>query len=1820
MTTDNNLSEAKRALLQKKLQDIKNKKTGAGAGIERRPEDAPPLLSFAQQRLWFLSQWEPESPAYNLPYALRLTGPLDIAVLQRALDEMIDRHAVLRTTYGERNDEPFILIQPAASLPLPQLDFRALPAAERAAAMEREIAAAAARPFNLAEEWPIRAALLSLGEQDHLLLLTLHHIATDGWSMGLFFNELSKLYTAFCNNETSPLPEPAIQYEDFAFWQRNWLQGEVLDRQVTYWRDQLAGAPPVLELPVARPRPPIQTVNGAIRHFAVSPETTRAVHALAQRANASPFMVLLAVFQTLLGRYAKSDDILVGTPIAGRNRVEIEPLIGFFVNTLVLRTRLTGDPTGLELLTRVRDTTLAAYDHQDLPFEKLVEELHPERNLSHNPLFQVMFIYHNEPGGKLQMPGLEVEFLSVDSNAAKFDLKMALEEQNGQLFGLLSYNTDLFDEATIVQMTDQFTTLLAAFAAVPEIHISELPLLTPAAQKELVAQWTNTRADYRPVQCLHQLFEEQVERTPDSVAVIFEEGKYTYRRFNERANQVAHYLQTLGVGPDVCVGLYMEKSLDILVALLGILKAGGAYVPLDPLYPPERIRFMMEDIGVRILVTESALAAALPDMADVQTFCVDKDMDRVAGFSTANPPLRVTPQNLIYVLFTSGSTGRPKGVAVQHGNYLNYFQGIMPRLKIAPGMHFAMVSTFSTDLGTIQFWAPLTTGGTTHIVAYERATDPAALVEYFRRHRIDVLKLVPSHYDALQSIPDADAIVPRHLVIFTGEPSHWETVAKVKQLNPACIVQDHYGVTETTCATLVKVVPDEIPADRAATLPLGDPIGNVRVYTLDEHLQPTPPGVPGELCIGGRGVTRGYFKRPGLTADRFVPDPFSADPGARMYRTGDLAFFRSDGSLKLMGRTDFQIKIRGYRIEAGEIETLICEQPTVQDAVVLAREDTPGDKRLVAYVVPQPQQLAAYNIGALREALRQRLPDYMVPGVFVTLDAIPLNPNGKVDRFKLPAPEYTRVESGVEMVEPRTPAEEQVAAAWREVLGVEKLSVHDNFFDVGGESFKAIRVVRKIGSGVSVMDLFKYPTIAELAAQLSSGADKPAGLLHELTKPIPAAQKKLSLVCVPYGGGSAIVYRPLAEALPAGISLYALQIPGHDFSRADEATRPIEAVARECAAEIQRDIPGPVAVYGHCVGAALALAVARSLEEAGVTLTGVYLAGAFPTPRMPGKLFEWWNKIFPAEMRQSNRRLYEGLRVLGGFSETMAEEEIQFAVNSMRHDMREAEDFYTEADQTPAAAQIKAPILCVVGEGDRTTELYQERYRNWETYSSKVELAVIPKAGHYFLKHQSAELARVIADQRAVWQGERPIRQQAAPTAPRPLIAPNLLNFFIVALGQFASLLGSGLTAFALGVWIYNKTGDMGILANIQFFAFLPGILVLPFAGTIADRWDRRKVMIISDLIAALSTLALVYLIGTGQLQIWQLYVIECVGSIAGAFQLPAYLAAITQLVPKQYLGRANGLIQFTTASANILAPLLGAGLVVLIGLTNIILIDLTTCLFAVGTLFFIRIPDTLFFREEESLLREITGGWRFITKRPSFVAMVLFFTAFNYLVSLIIVLRTPIVLSVASETVLGTAMTLNAVGALIGGLMMGIWGGTRRRMNGMLGFALLYGLGTMLIGLRPEPAFFITGLFITGMAMSLLNAHWLALIQNKVGLELQGRVMAMNQMLGWAMMPLGFLTVNAIVQHLFTPLIGSSFGAALGAVIGTGTGREMGLTALATGGLIVILSALALRYRPLRDLEIIIPDAIPDAIAVTDKDALQDLIDRQQLTVEKGD
>lgn len=1823
-TTD--LSEAKRALLAQRLQKARVKENKPQA-IGRCPEDAPNLLSFAQRRLWFLAQWEPDDPSYNIRSALRLVGDLDIEALSQAFNEIIRRHRVLKTIYPAMAEteegEPVQLCHPNPSLALPVIDLTACPPDEREGEVHRLAIAEVHRPFNLTCDIPIRTTLLHLDEKEHVLLLTVHHIATDEWSWHILIEELMAFYQAFRDGKPVFLPDLRIQYADFAWWQRNWLsQSQVLDKQVAYWKKQLAGIPAVLELPTDRPHPPIRTHNGANHTFHLSPSLTHSVRELAQQAGVTPYMFLLMAFQVLLHRYSNQNDIVVGSPIAGRNRSEIEGLIGFFVNTLVFRTNLAGNPRVCDLLQQVRETTLAAYEHQDIPFEKLVEEVQPERNLSHTPLFQVLFNYHNAPHTTLELPDLHVERVAIESSTAKFDLSLAMIETGQGIRGTMNYNADIFNPDTIQRMAAHFEMLLTGIVANPAQRLADLPLLTPAEEAQVRA-WHVTEADYPPIPCVQQLIESQVEKSPTAVAATFEGSTYTYQELNQRANQLARHLQSLGVGPDVRVGLFVERSLDILVGMLGTLKAGGAYVPIDPIYPPDRIRFMLEDIQAPVLLTQAHLFPNLPDLGDIQVICLDSDWEAIAHHPTDNLPVNIHPANLMYLLFTSGSTGRPKGVAVEHRNFLNYIQGLLPRLGISSPLNYAIVSTFAADLGSTNVFGALCSGGQVHIISYERAADPPALADYFRRHRIDVMKLVPSHFEALQAFAGPEVFTPRHTLIFAGEACPWNTISQVRTVRPDCLIHNHYGPTETVVSAMNYPLPADLPINEAATVPLGRPFANVRAYVLDSRMRFVPVGIPGELYLGGPGVTRGYLNRPERTAENFLPDPFTTEPGARLYRTGDRVRYLRDGNVEFLGRVDQQIKIRGYRVEPGEIEALIAAYPAVQDVVVTLREDQPGDKRLVAYLVLHPGHDEALVITPLRDLLREQLPSYMVPTAFVALDKIPLNPNGKVDRRALPAPENGRIGSKAELVAPRTQLEADIAAIWAELLGIEQVSIDDNFFDLGGESFKAIRVVRRIGADVCVMDLFKCPTVRQLAEHLAQGRPQHTGLLHELTKPVPAEQKLLSLVCIPYAGGSAVVFQPLANALSANYSLYALQLPGHDYARQDEQRQPIEEVARQCAEEIKRDINGPIALYGHCVGGALAAEIARLLEEDGVELQAVFMGGTFPTPRLPGKLFEWlsWGR-----RRRSNRATFDFLRALGGFSEKLDPAEQAYTLDVMRYDVHEVEDYYTEAYAQPHPTRLKAPVISIVGEMDRVTEFYEERYQEWLFFTESVALETIPLAGHYFLKHQAKELAQTItgnlADQQAQTlpapsaEANVAVAKAVSVTAQTPTMRTNLKTFFTVAFGQFLSVIGSNLTSFALSIWALAQTGNVSDFALINVFGRLPAILLAPLAGGVADRYDRRQVMIASDCLAFFSTFVVILLFLTDSLQVWHLYITAAISSVANTFQEPAYSSAVTQLIPKRYLGHANGIVQFGSATGYMFALVLGGALVATIGLPGVFLIDFVTFLFAISTLFFIRFPDTMFRRQEEPLMREIVRGWDYIIKRRGLVAMIVFFAVANLLLSIVTVLTMPLVLAFETPVVLGGAAAMMGAGMLIGGIMMGMWGGTERRIKGMIGFVAVSGLASIVMGLWPSAIYAAIGFFGMGAAGALVDAHWRTLIQTKVGLELQGRVLATNRMMALSTMPLGALVAGPLVDRVFEPLMAHDglLAGTIGQLIGSGPGRGIALLMIIMGALRVILAIVGYNYRPLRLMEDSLPDAISDAVIIADKDALQEQADRQLL------
>ncbi|MCP4655911.1 MAG: amino acid adenylation domain-containing protein, partial [bacterium] len=1054
-------------------------------------------LSFAQQRLWFLAQLDPASAVYNIPLALRLRGPLHPAALERSLDEIVRRHAALRTRFGTRAEEPCQLISPPAFHPLPVVDLTALAAAEDE--LRRLASEEARRPFDLALGPLLRTGLLRVGEAEHVLLVTMHHVASDGWSVELLYRELAPAYQAYSAGRAPVLPELGIQYADFACWQREWLQGEVLESQLAFWREQLAGIPGALDFPTDRPRPAVESYRGATRAVVLPQASGDALWALSREQGCTLYMTLLAAFQVLLHRHTGQDDVVVGSLIANRNRSQIEGLIGFFVNTLVLRGDLAGDPGFPELLAGVRELALQAYAHQDLPFEKLVEELEPERDLSRHPLFQIAFHLLNMIPPALE--GLEVSPLEVSTGTAKFDLELAIRETGDELVAVAEYSTDLFDATTILRLLESYRTLLAALAADPQRRLSELPLLAPAAAQQLHVEWNDTgRPDPGGV-TIPALFEAPAVASPDATAVVAGDQRLSYRGLNRRANRLARHLRTLGVGPEILVGICLERSAEMVVAILGVLKAGGAYLPLDPEYPRERLAFMLDDAKALLVLTEERLLGVLPD-AGARVLCLDRGVDREAIAEYRGDDLVdvAGAENLAYLIYTSGSTGRAKAVAIEHRSAVAMVE--WSREVFAPEEVAAVLASTSIcfDLSVFELFVPLSRGGTVILAA--TALDLPALPA---ASEVTLINTVPS---AMAELLRAGGVGPGVRTInLAGEPLRRALVDEIAGLGTAGRVLNLYGPSEDTTYSTSTVVAQGMSAEPT----IGRPVAGTRSYLVDRDLRPVPAGVVGELLLAGEGLARGYLDRPEQTASRFPPDPWSAWPGTlhlspsggtRMYRTGDLARFAPDGELEFLGRIDHQVKVRGFRIELGEIEATLGRHPGVREVVVVAREDEPGDPRLVAYLVPGGDGAPA--AAQLRAFLGKTLPDYMVP-VFVALEALPLTANGKVDRRALPAPEGPAPTATPEAL--CTPVEEAVAGIWSEVLGVGRIGGDDDFFALGGHSLLAIRVLSRIAAALGVelprRALFTRPTVAGLAGEIEQRRRAEQGLTSPPLAPVP---------------------------------------------------------------------------------------------------------------------------------------------------------------------------------------------------------------------------------------------------------------------------------------------------------------------------------------------------------------------------------------------------------------------------------------------------------------------------------------------------------------------------------------------------------------------------------------------------------------------------------------------------------------------------------------------------------------------------------------------
>jgi surfactin family lipopeptide synthetase A len=1173
---------------------------GRSASAAVRPPLVGPIpLSIAQQQVWLHGQLAAGVPLYNEILILERVGPLDQEVLERSFGEIIRRHETLRTTFAVEDGSPAQIIAEHHEMELPVTDLSGLTGQNREARVLRIATEEARQPFDLTKGPLIRSRLLRLADRNHILVVTLHTIIADEWSLSILADELATLYEAYSAGESSPLPDLPIQYGDYAHSQREWLEGDVLNRHISYWRKRLAD-PPILELPTDRARPPVQGFRGARESLELSSSLSETLKDLSELEGAPLFVTLLAAFQTLLSRYTGQRDILVGSIVPGREGVSAENLIGLFAHTVLIRTEVETDVTFRELLRHVRDLSQRDCEYQNMPFDRLVGELQMGRELSRNPLFQVLISFTSAMSAARE--SWEIVNLDVDGGAAKVDLQLQLYDRADGIFARFTYNTDIFDAATISRMAGHFQRLLEGVVANPDQRLSELPLLTQAETHQLLAEWNDTQTNYPKDRPLHHLFESQVERTPEATAVVFGNERLTYRELNRRANQLAHYLVSLGVGPDVLVGILVERSLDMVVGLLGILKAGGSYVPLDPAYPSERIAFMLEDSEVAVLLTQRHLLDSIPDPR-ARVVVLDADWHEIAKKEDKNPVHTGGPENLSYVIYTSGSTGKPKGVQIPHRAVVNFLTSMSHTPGMTEADRLLSVTTLSFDIAGLEIYLPLIVGASVEIVSREVSSDGYQLLSKLASSGATVMQATPVTWRML--IEAGWKGTPNLKILCGGEAISRKLANQL--LQRAGSLWNMYGPTETTIwSTCSRISSEHEP------IVIGRPIANTDIFILDELLQPVPIGVAGELHIGGEGLARGYLKRPELTAEKFIASPFAQDPDSRLYKTGDLARYRPNGDIECLGRMDHQVKLRGFRIELGDIESALRQHRGVNDAVVVAREDTPGDKHLVAYFVPS--QETPPTVGELRDFLKEKLPEYMVPSAFVALEAMPLTPNGKINRRALPVPEQTSLAPAESFVAPRNEIEFQLATIWENVLGVRPIGIRHSFFELGGNSLVAVRLMQRIeqafGKHLSIATLFQAPTIEQLSVILRQEGWSPA---WSSLVAIQTGGSKPPFFCVHGVGGNVLRFYAFAQHLGSDQPFYALQAQGLN------ANYPCHTRAEDMAAHYVKEMrsvqpEGPYFLGGYSFGGMVALEMAQQLIAPGEEPPLVVLFDTFCIP------------------------------------------------------------------------------------------------------------------------------------------------------------------------------------------------------------------------------------------------------------------------------------------------------------------------------------------------------------------------------------------------------------------------------------------------------------------------------------------------------------------------------------------------------------------------------------------------------------------------------
>jgi amino acid adenylation domain-containing protein len=1787
MTSAVELSEAKKELLRRRLAGRRE-----AQGVPVRPADAPAVLAPAQEPLWFMEQYAPGTSTYTVTLAVRLRGPLDEDRLTAALAELPRRHEALRLRFpADDEGHPAVHLVEQAEVPL----------ARAAAATDEEttarIEAEYGTPLDPAEGPLLRALLVERGPEDHVLALLVHHLVADGQSAQVLARDLVALYRG---GAAAP---PATRFGDIAAWQRD----RPLERETSYWTGRLADLPR-LDLTCDLPRPARQRFEGASVVRLLDAELTAAIDALGREHGATRFMVVLAAFEALLARSTGQRDFGVGTPVAGRTRSEFEGVVGMFVNTLVLRAQLDDDPHFAELLARTRNTVIDALDHQELPFARLVDELNVPRDPSRQPLVDVLFSLHDFPAATGADGGeeLEVEDFPLTPSSSRHDLELyVVPSGDGGLACSFTYKTALFTAETMTRMAGHLETLLRSALADPQTPVSRLPMLDDA-ERALLAGWNDTAADFPDTATLHGLVAEQVRRTPDATAVTFAGARLTYAELDARANKVAHRLIAEGVTPGSLVAVCAERSLDLPVALLGTLKAGAAYVPLDPEYPAERLEFMLQDAEAPVVLTQRGLveggaegalsedAGTAAALAGTTAAVLVLDDPAVwADQPDTDPGAACDPGGPAYMIYTSGSTGRPKGVPNSHRGIVNRLDWMQKRFGLAADDAVLQKTPAGFDVSVWEFFWPLLTGARLVLADPGGHRDPGHLRELIAAESVTTAHFVPSMLGLFLPADGAEpAATPLRRIVCSGEELPADLAVRCLRALPGTELHNLYGPTEAAIdVSAWQCTPEGL--EGRARVPIGRPIQNVTMDILDEHGEPVPVGVPGELHLGGVCVALGYHKRPELTAERFA--------GGR-YRTGDAARRLPDGSVEFLGRLDNQVKLRGLRIELGEIEAALRDRAGAREAAVVVSPD----QRLVGYLVGGPE-----DPDDARDAVRGYLPDYMVPSHFLALDALPLTPNGKLDRKALPAPEVT----AAEYREPTTDAEKTIAGVWAEVLEVERVGLDDDFFDLGGHSLLAIQVVAKLRTAlpegsrpVGLVDMFSYRTVAELAEHAAqTGPGGPRRLLQRLT---PRRKKtRVTYVCVPYGSGSAIVYQPLADKLPKDEALYALSIPGNDIGL-DEEPMEFDELAALTTEEILA-IEGPLVIYGHCgVGAALAVELSRRVEAAGRKLEACYIGAIFPFAKPAGM---WRRLVQPEffEKLRSSRGDLNWLKARGVDLDELDPAVADRIARTMRHDSKAAEEYFTRLFDQPDRRKLDAPIVSVVGERDPATQMYEERFKEWRAFTDTSALVVLDEGGHFFLRYRAEELVDVLRthtrlddppprEETVTWWVEDvagPETAAAAKERQAGEVRPSMGRFLTIASGQQISLIGSALTGWALPLTVlvdHKSIAQFSLIAVLN----LAGLIISPLAGAIVDRGDRRRVMLLADIASGVIEGILALLILTDGVQIWQIYLLVTALSVSTTFQRLAYGSAVPQLVPKHYLGHAIGVTQMTNGVAQLVVPLVAAGLLSVMGLGGIVVIDVVSYAFAVAVVLFVRFPNTLPWRPREPLTTEIAKGFSYTWKDRGLRAVLTYFAVLNLFLSPMLLLVSPLVLSFSSLGDVGRVSVVSGLGVMLGGLTMALWGGPReRRFQGVLVTTVCIAAGGVLVSLKPSLWLIGAGAFALTFFLTIMNAVYTTIVQLKVPYRYHGRVFALNTLVAWSTLPIGMGVVAPFGSELFNRLLAKdgALASTAGHVVGTGPGRGVAFMFLLCAVGMALVVAGSLRVRRLARFDTDMPDAAPD-------------------------